>query len=212
MKKYKNIIIAAVLCLLPMVYGTIIYNKLPEMLPSNFDFSGNIDAYTNKFNIIYIMPLILAGITILIYFMTRLDPRKVNSNNKLLMVSIFTMPLISNLIIIITILVALEYSLNVSKIMTLILSIMFIILGNYMPKAHKNYTIGIRLPWTLDDEENWNKTHKFGGICFIILGILGIISMFFNIGAYIIFIVMILINIIIMAYSYYIYYNKNIKK
>ncbi len=208
MKKYKNIILAMGLCLLPIVYGSLVYNKLPEMLPTHFDFSGNIDGYTSKFTEIYIMPLITSAIILFVYIVTRLDPKKLKTNNKLLNASIFIFPLIFNILAIVSISVGLGYKLNVNRIMPIIIAIMFIILGNYMPKASKNYMVGIRLPWTLDDEVNWNKTHKFGGICYIILGIIILISSLFDIGMYVVIGGIILINLLIMGYSYYIYYKK----
>ena len=52
---------------------------------------------------------------------------------------------------------------------------MFIIIGNYLPKARQNYTIGIKIPWTLANEENWNRTHRLAGYLWMICGILMII-------------------------------------
>ena len=52
---------------------------------------------------------------------------------------------------------------------------MFIIIGNYLPKARQNYTIGIKIPWTLANEENWNRTHRLAGYLWMICGILMIL-------------------------------------
>jgi len=54
--------------------------------------------------------------------------------------------------------------------------VLFIVIGNYMPKCRQNYTMGIKLPWTLNDEENWNKTHRLAGKIWVAGGILIVIS------------------------------------
>ena len=56
---------------------------------------------------------------------------------------------------------------------------LFILLGNYLSKIRQNYFIGIKVPWTLADEDNWNKTHRFASWCFVIAGIVTIAEAFF---------------------------------
>ena len=53
----------------------------------------------------------------------------------------------------------------------ILLGVLFIFAGNYLPKSRQNYTVGIRIPWTLDNEENWNKTHRLAGYLWVAGGI-----------------------------------------
>lgn len=53
---------------------------------------------------------------------------------------------------------------------------LFIVLGNYMPKTRSNWFVGIRTPWTLSSEETWVKTHRFGGKLFVLIGIMLVAS------------------------------------
>lgn len=57
---------------------------------------------------------------------------------------------------------------------------MFIGLGNYMPKLKQNYTIGIKVPWTLNSEENWNMTHRMAGKLYVVAGVISIIIALLN--------------------------------
>ena len=57
-----------------------------------------------------------------------------------------------------------------------ILGVLFMILGNYMTKTHQNYTIGIKLPWTLNSTENWNKTHRLASRLYALAGAILILS------------------------------------
>ena len=50
-----------------------------------------------------------------------------------------------------------------SSLMALGFGLMFLLLGNYMPKFRQNSFMGIRVKWTLENEANWNATHRFGG-------------------------------------------------
>ena len=68
--------------------------------------------------------------------------------------------------------VNLGYKLDITLFSELLLGLLFIIIGNFLPKARQNYTIGIKIPWTLANEENWNRTHRLAGYLWMICGIL----------------------------------------
>lgn len=67
---------------------------------------------------------------------------------------------------------SLGYATDIGFIMSLMIGVLYIALGNYIPKVKQNYTVGFRVRWTLDDEDNWYHTHRFGGKCMVIGGIL----------------------------------------
>ncbi len=50
----------------------------------------------------------------------------------------------------------------------LLVGILYLILGNFIPKVKPNYSIGFRIPWALNDSDNWYHTHRFGGKCMVI--------------------------------------------
>ena len=58
------------------------------------------------------------------------------------------------------------------------IGVMFVILGNFMPNIKQNYTFGCRTPWALNDEHNWQRTQRMGGITFIVMGIALIVVAF----------------------------------
>ena len=84
---------------------------------------------------------------------------------------------------------------------------MFILIGNYLPKCKQNHTIGIKIPWTLNSEENWNATHRFSGKVWVICGILILFSIFLptNFAAYaMIAVAAVMVALpIIYSYNYY---------
>ena len=77
-----------------------------------------------------------------------------------------------------------------------------------MPKAKQNYTIGIKLPWTLDDTENWNKTHRLGGFLWVIGGIVFLIGAFLPGGAVLTLVTALVMVLVPTGYSYMLYRKK----
>jgi len=65
-----------------------------------------------------------------------------------------------------------------SMIATALIGIVIVICGNYLPKSRQNYTVGIKLPWTLHSETNWNKTHRFAGFLWVAGGLVILVSAF----------------------------------
>ncbi|CAM3070371.1 SdpI family protein [Streptobacillus felis] len=169
----KKIIISIILCLIPMVFGLTIYSKLPEMIPSHFNLNGEVDGYSSKKVFIFGLPLLFAFMNAFLAFSIKEDPKNIENNKTFLYKnSIWLLPIISNFVFFSTYLMISGYNINVGKIIHFPIGLLFIVLGNYLPKCKQSYTIGIRTPWTLNDEENWNKTHRFGGKMFVISGIL----------------------------------------
>jgi uncharacterized membrane protein len=101
----------------------------------------------------------------------------------------------------------LGYHVNMDWIANIGLGLLFIILGNYMPKVKTNYFIGIRTPWTLANETVWTRTHRFGGKVFFISGIIILVSAFApsSIRAVLLIASIVCIAVVPMVYSYAVY-------
>lgn len=93
---------------------------------------------------------------------------------------------------------------------------MFIGLGNYMPKLKQNYTIGIKVPWTLNSEENWNMTHRMAGKLYVVAGVISIIIALLNnvlsdeVTIIIFMVVFLVTGIGSVAYSFWLYKVKGL--
>jgi uncharacterized membrane protein len=88
--------------------------------------------------------------------------------------------------------------------MPLLVGLMFIIVGNLLPKCRQSYTMGIKLPWTLANEENWNKTHRLGGKTWVIGGIITMATAF--IGSFWILLGVLIVMVAVPTiYSYCLY-------
>ncbi|MBQ4150577.1 MAG: SdpI family protein [Clostridia bacterium] len=208
-KNLKKIIFTSIVTLLPIIAGLLIWDKLPDEVPTHFGPDGMADGWSSKPFAVFGMPLMLLGFHLLCIFGSSLDPKHKNINSKMLTLVLWICPVISILVSSFAFCVSLGYKVNVTAIMMLFVAATFIIIGNYLPKCRQNYTVGIKIPWTLNDEENWDATHRFAGKLWVIGGVvLGCFSFFKY--AWIVFIAVVSIMIIVpFVYSYLFYKKRN---
>lgn len=172
---YKSMLLPLVLSLLPMTFGLALYDQLPAQIPSHWQFDGTVDGYMPKVAMVFGMPLFLAAMTGFVAFMLTHDPKKANQAQALKALSLWIGPVLSLLLIPLSLLTALGYALPIVTIVTTFVGVLFIILGNFLPKTKQNYTMGIRLPWTLNSTENWNRTHRFAGKVWVLGGLMFVV-------------------------------------
>lgn len=195
-------IIASILILI--TFNILFYDKMPAELPTHWNFQGQADDYSSKFDAMVLTHGFLVVMNIFACFMLDNDPRNKKQKNFLMTLSKLAMPALMLVVYTITVMVGLGRDINVSVIIPLFVGLLFIAIGNYLPKTRRNYTMGIKLPWTLNSDENWRRTHRLGGICFVIIGLCLILSVFLK--SEIVFLVPLFLGAIIPAvYSYYLY-------
>ena len=207
-KKNKlKIIISSVITLLPMIFGFLVWDRLPENVATSFGWNGEITGYSSKMFAVVGLPAILTFVNLICIIATSADPRRKNINNKVFSIVLSIVPVCSLLCGICIYANALGYKISVESIMPVFMGVLFLVLGFILPKCKQNYTIGIKLPWTLHDEENWNKTHKLAGKLWIYGGIIMIVSGLFNLTFLFMAIIFALV-IIPTVYSYLLYRKK----
>ena len=210
LKEHKlALIISSIVLLLPILLGLFLWEQLPDTIATHFNSEGVADGYSSKAFAVLGLPCILLLVHWVCIFITSADPKKQNIAGKPFALILWIAPLVSILGSFAIYKEALNIApnLNSSTIATLFLGFLFIVIGNYLPKCKQNYTIGIKIPWALHDEENWNHTHRFAGIVWMIGGIVLIVTALFNQLA-ISLIILIIMAILPMIYSY-LYYKKH---
>ena len=183
MKKYNKltVILTTLLCLLPIVAGVILWDKLPDRMAIHFNAANEPDNWASKPFAVVGMPAIIAAIHLACLFITAQDPKKQNITGVMKTLMLWICPFISWLCAGMTIGYALESVHNIGVVVCVFLGILFMVIGNYLPKCLPSYTVGIKLPWTLHDEGNWRYTHRIGGFCFTLAGLIVLVSAFFGI-------------------------------
>ncbi len=195
-------IVASILILI--IFNILFYDKMPAELPTHWNFQGEADDYSSKFHAMVVIQGFLVLMNAFLCFMLDSDPKNNKQYNLVMTISKLSMPAIMLLIYIITVMAGFGREVKVSTILPIFIGLLFIAIGNYLPKIKRNYTMGIKLPWTLNSDENWRRTHRLGGICFVIIGLCLILSVFLK--SEIVFLVPLILGGIIPAiYSYYLY-------
>ena len=203
-KNLPKLIITSLITLIPILIGVILWDKLPDQVPVHWDVNGAVDGYATKTQAVFAMPLVLVAFQWVCVLGTSLDPKKQNVNDKLFSLVLWIIPIISLLCNSMVFATALGHKVSVEIIMPLFMGALFVIIGNYMPKCKQSYTLGIKLPWTLDDEENWNKTHRMAGFLWVIGGVVIMATAFLGIFWFF-FVVLIPMVIVPTIYSYLLY-------
>ena len=213
MNKLINWLVFLVI-LVPGIYLALTWNQLPAKIPMHFDINGNADRFGNKQELLTIV-LILPAFSLFIFFLLaniyRIDPKKYAEENRVRLKRIAFAVVI--FMVALTCLIIYSASNGGSKFdVSLVLAavgLFFAIIGNYLPNLKPNYFAGMRLPWTLENPENWRKTHALAGKLWFGGGLfLAITCLFLPAKAAMIlfFAVMILLVFIptVFSYSYYI--------
>ncbi len=200
-KNLKVLIVTSVIILLPILAGVILWNQLPAQMPSHWNASGEIDGWSSKAFTVFGMPSILLAAQWLCVLGTAADPKKNNHPDKILHLVLWIIPVLSVLLHTLTYATAMGIAVRVEVVMPVFIGLLFAIIGNYLPKCKQNYTIGIKIPWTLNSEENWNKTHRFAGWLWTACGIVIMLTGFFG-GFWIFFGITLLMVLAPFAYSY----------
>lgn len=168
----KTWIISMIVTLLPMLFGILFWNRLPDRIVTHWGMDGEANGWSGKGFVVFGLPCIMALIQAVTVAITWNDPKRKNISGKRLLLLFWLVPVISVVICTVVYATALGIRVNVVGIVSILIGLLFVILGNCMFGLKQNYTVGIKLPWTLHSEENWNRTHRLGGKCMIAGGIL----------------------------------------
>lgn len=198
------LVLAVIITLIPCLVGVFLWGRLPERIPTNFNFSGEISGYSSKGSFVIGMPVMMAVVELVLYFFIVNDPKRNNMSRKLITISFWIIPVLTVFMMMLCYGIALGMRIDIGMAVNLILGIFLVITGNYLPKTRQNYSMGIKLPWTLSSEENWNKTHRMAGWLWVAGGVLFMINAFFK-SPFLMVLALILMSGIPAGYSFWLY-------
>ena len=206
----KKLIITSIIILVPIIIGLILWNKLPDKLPTHWNSAGEVNGWSSKSFAVFGLPGFLFAVHWVCLLASSADPKKQNIEGKVLNIVFWICPVISVLGAVLIYGTALGMEFRVEKIIPSLVGVVFIVIGNYLPKCKQSYTMGIKLPWTLNDEENWNRTHRLGGKLWVACGFVFILSMFLpNKFMVVIFLSVIAVAVLVpTVYSYLLFREK----
>lgn len=165
----KLIVLSSLVTLSPIILGLILYQYLPEKIPTHFDLTGQADGFSTKLEGVMALPLIILGIHLITLFIGTKKPI-ITQKGSALYLFYWLLP-------------SLCLGVQTGILLTSVgfvnrnlfnpiagLACLLIVLGLLTPYLKQNPIMGIRLPWTLADEDNWAKTHRFTGRIWLVGG------------------------------------------
>ena len=167
----KTLILTTILCLLPILFGVAMWDQLPDPMPTHFDMNGVPNGWSSKVFAVFGLPLFLVACEWFCLLATGADPKRRNVPHKVLTLMLWLIPVITLISLGSVYAMALGADMNTPQLLYPFFSLLFILVGNYLPKCRQSYTMGIKLPWTLANEENWNKTHRMAGPVWMLCGV-----------------------------------------
>lgn len=209
-KNYIKTIISCLLTLSPIAFGLAVWDKLPEVMPTHWGISGEADGFSSRTFAVFVFPIILLALNLLCIITGAFD--KKNRHTKANNIRYFLVPCISVFTGAMTYSAAFEKTWNFFAVIPLILGLLFAIMGNLMPKVRQNSTLGFKFKWTLQSEDNWNATHRFGGKVMVIAGLLVMLTAFLPTVTMLITTLIVLLSALIISVVYsYLYFKKELK-
>lgn len=209
LKKNKGFfIITSVITLLPILAGFLLWNRLPAQVPTHFRSDGSADGYSGKLVAVLGIYLFCFACHVLCAVLTAADPKGKNISQKIYRLILCICPVVSIYAAITIYGNALGHHWVEDTVwINGLMAVLLIVIGNYLPKCRQNYTIGIKLPWTLADEDNWNYTHRLAGKWMMLGGVLvllaGLQSWVDPVEAAVIIIVVVVLVPSVASYLYY---------
>ena len=172
--------IPAILILAAVIATIAVYPRLPEQVPTHWSISGEVNGWSSRLFGAWMMPLIMAVVWLFMRAIPHIDPRKANYEKfsgmyDALVILILTFMLLMHVVILLT---ATGTVIRMNRVVMPAVGIFIAIMGVLLPRAHPNWFVGFRTPWTLTSDLSWERTHKVGGALFIALGLLIVASTF----------------------------------
>ena len=211
MKEHKGkLILSSLLVLLPLAVGLLLWNRLPAQVPMHWNAAGEVDGWGSRLLAVCGMPLFLLVIHSVCLLFTFLDPKNKGQSRKALGLVFWICPAVSLISGTATLSEALGAPLRINTLMLLFIGILLIAVGNYLPKCKQNYTIGIKVMWALEDEENWAATHRFASRLWVGCGVVTLLLAFWpEIGMWVTLGLVLLTTLGSVLYSYLFYKKKH---
>lgn len=169
--KWKSLIITCIVCLLPILLGLALWNELPDMIAIHFDMYNNPDNFASKAFAVFGLPALMVLLQIICCIVNDINENRFGERKKITTITKWILPVMSIVIHTTTLCYALGWAIDIRKVAMLVVSAIFVVIGNYLPKFDriKNYKI---------DTEKARIINRFMGKCMVIIGLLGIVTIF----------------------------------
>ncbi len=216
-----------VLAVLPAIITLLVLPSMPDIVPAHYGASGQVNRYGSKYEL-FILPMLTLVFAIFMKWFSKAQintnthslREQKNPNEKAIKATSYSLLAVFNVMTYIFLYTSYHAvkninSISLNRIMGVVLCLMYVVIGNYMPKCKRNALIGIRVSWTLDNDEVWFRTHRFGGKVFMIGGFIAAICCIFvpeSIALLFTVATVLILTVIVCVYAHNIFYTLKSQK
>lgn len=199
------IIIAAV------IITAVVYQQIPERMPTHWNIRGEADEWSGRLWGAWMIPLVMPVLWAIMRGLPHIDPRRANyakfaSTYEWLIVLVLGALLGLQGVVLAA---ATGHPVEMQRVIPIGVGVMFLVIGNLLPRARSNWFFGIRTPWTLSSERSWERTHRVGGYVIVLMGLAMIVTAFVapTRGLMLLPFIVLPVIFLLIAYSYIVWKN-----
>jgi len=182
MKTVRGNAVLVAVTLLCFAFGVWAYPKMADRVPTHWNFRGEVDGYSSKTFAVFFFPALTMAMYALFLYLPAIDPKRASYKQfegvyRLIIAAVI---LFMNGVYLITVMAGLGYAVKVDVLVRLTVSLLIIVIGDQLGRVKPNWFVGIRTPWTMSDEDNWRRTHRFGSKTMVLGGVLSLATIPFK--------------------------------
>ena len=197
-KNKLKLLLSSLVILLPSVAAIILNKVIEPKIPGAWHFG-------------WILPIFLVLMHIFLHLITFRENERVQQNPKIVNITFWILPVLSAYISALFMMLSFGLENALGVILSVFFGTLFVVLGNFMPKSVQNRTFGLKIKWTLANEENWAATHRFAGKVWVISGIITLIGAFLPEMASVILLIAVAVPAVVLPIIYsYRFYKKQL--
>jgi uncharacterized membrane protein len=207
MKLNRGEVLGLMMILAAVLISVVLYPRLPETLPSHWNFHGEADGFVHKPFGPFLGPALMAGVLLLFVALPAISPRGFRFETFRPVWAVLEASILGLLFLIhaLALMQGMGKPVDVNRGVAVGFGLLLVVLGNFMGKVTRNFFVGIRTPWTLASEEVWLRTHRFGGRLFVLAGLVLFVSAFLGGGWVVAAVAVGAATILSVVYSYLVY-------
>lgn len=199
---WKILIITSLICLIPIIFGVILYDQLPEQMAVHFGVNNEPNSFAPKEFALFGIPLLMFILQVFCCISSDFMEEK-KQNKKYITIYKWIIPIIEMVVYLTMLAYGAGIKLDMRMIVCITLGIVFTLIGNYMPKTEPN-----KLQMNYIRADFWKKIKRPAGYFFVIIGLAFIISAFLNsMVSFILMIILIICAVLTTTYSLYLFYK-----
>ena len=155
-----------------------VWRRLPDEMPIHWDLAGRPNGWGGRAAGALLLPMIALALWAILTVLPRLDPRRANYAKFQSSYDLVVAATVATLVLLHVAIVgnALGWPIPILRVVPLAMGILFVVLGNVLPRARPNWWFGIRTPWTLSNARVWARTQRVGGFALVASGVVAIAS------------------------------------